>query len=279
MEDLWDEINLSSLPFRRGPRIPVAFQDFLARPFAAAARDTPPPPPPPVSGKPTSPEFHFFGGAHHHHHPASNPLLQPPYSASSDGSFDGLPPAGPDRRRRRRVHHDSVDKRHARTEALETEVAILLKENARLNKQYERLRQECSKENISHRFYNDIRFIPAMLMQMDSNTIAKVLRASDGAQLATRSGVGAASLAVVGASSGRWSVSAVLVLPPVLAALDDVMSPAATGVVSSVAGRGSDAGLSVAASKTVGAAAPGRLGGRVIRSSSIGNGPSDTGIG
>ncbi|VFR00891.1 unnamed protein product [Cuscuta campestris] len=76
------------------------------------------------------------------------------------------------------------------------------------------------------------------------------------------SGVGAASLAVVGASSGRWSVSAVLVLPPVLAALDDVMSPAATGAVSSVAGRGSDAGLSVAASKTVGAAAPGRLGGR-----------------
>ncbi|VFQ90115.1 unnamed protein product [Cuscuta campestris] len=93
------------------------------------------------------------------------------------------------------------------------------------------------------------------------------------------SGVGAASLAVVGASSGRWSVSAVLVLPPVLAALDDVMSPDATGAVSSVAGRGSDAGLSVAASKTVGAAAPGRLGGRVIRSSSIGNGPSDTGIG
>ncbi|VFQ67833.1 unnamed protein product [Cuscuta campestris] len=91
------------------------------------------------------------------------------------------------------------------------------------------------------------------------------------------SGVGAASLAVVGASSGRWSVSAVLVLPPVLAALE--ISPAATGAVSSVAGRGSDAGLSVAASKTVGAAAPDRLGGRVIRSSSIGNGPSDTGIG
>ncbi|VFR02514.1 unnamed protein product [Cuscuta campestris] len=100
----------------RGPRIPVAFQDFLARPFAAgAARDTPPPPP--VAGKPTSPEFHFFGGAHHHNSAAANnPLLQPPYSASSDGSFDGLPPpppAGADRRRRKRVH-DSVDKRHVR---------------------------------------------------------------------------------------------------------------------------------------------------------------------
>ncbi|VFQ82149.1 unnamed protein product [Cuscuta campestris] len=88
--------------------------------------------------------------------------------------------------------------------------------------------------------------------------------------------------AIGAASSGSWSFNSALVLLPVPAALDDVMSPAATGVVSSVAGRGSRAATgavsSVAVSKIVGATAAGRLGSRVIRSSSIGNGPSDTGI-
>lgn len=159
MEDLWDDINLSSLPFKHGPRLPVAFQDFFA-----AARETPPPPAPAVARKPTAPEFqYFFGGVPHHSasSAANNPLLQPSYSASSGSSFDGFPPspACPDGRRRKRVH-DSGDQRHIRmmknreaaarsrarkeahTISLESEVALLLKENAKLNKQYQRLRQE-----------------------------------------------------------------------------------------------------------------------------------------
>lgn len=153
-------MNFSSLHLQRGQHTPVhaiAFQDFLARPFAVG--DTPPPPQAPAAGRPNSvPDFHLFGASSGH---TPTALLQPSYSASSDGSFDGMSPSpvGPDPRGRKRVY-DSDDRRYirmmknreaaarsrarkeARTLALESEVNNLLKENAKLIKQYQKLKEE-----------------------------------------------------------------------------------------------------------------------------------------
>nr|GMC94881.1 protein FD-like [Ipomoea batatas]GMC96910.1 protein FD-like [Ipomoea batatas] len=173
MEDVWKDINLSSLydhRFNHDPNLQgMGLHDFLGRPFA---KDTPPrpapspatPPPPQATTRlnlNSVPEFHFCGTV-------QNSGLQPPRGpVSPKASFEGLAssPAGSNGSGRKRAHNSgnsSGDHRHKRmiknresaarsrarkqayTNELELEVAHLMKENAKLIRQYQQLRIEAA---------------------------------------------------------------------------------------------------------------------------------------
>lgn len=125
MEDVWKDINLSSLydhRFNHDPNLQgMGLHDFLGRPFA---KDTPPrpapspatPPPPQATTRlnlNSVPEFHFCGTV-------QNSGLQPPRGpVSPKASFEGLAssPAGSNGSGRKRAHNSgnsSGDHRHKR---------------------------------------------------------------------------------------------------------------------------------------------------------------------
>ncbi|XP_019182474.1 PREDICTED: bZIP transcription factor 27-like [Ipomoea nil] len=178
MEDVWKDINLSYLydhRFNHDPNLQgMSLQDFLGRPFA---KDTPPrpapPPPPPATTRlnlNSVPEFHFF-------RTVQNSALQPPRPVSPKASFEGLAsssPAGSNASGRKRAHNSgnsSGDHRHKRmiknresaarsrarkqayTNELELEVAHLMKENAKLIRQYQQLRIEAAAAPKNRKLY------------------------------------------------------------------------------------------------------------------------------
>nr|WBQ20136.1 bZIP transcription factor FD-like protein [Paeonia x lemoinei] len=177
MEEVWKDINLSSLPSNEHHQPHTNFrsmilQDFLARPTDALPLQpssavgprlfgTPIPPPATVLSLNSSPEFHFSGPQSHlqisNSDPISNVLsFEGPFDALAAANSSGFSSFG--KKRFPEPDNTSVDRRHKRmiknresaarsrarkqayTNELELEVEKLMEENAKLMEQQERLR-------------------------------------------------------------------------------------------------------------------------------------------